>query len=109
MRLSEEDVRLFLFDQILHAFDPETLIRVATVQYRRDWTCLVIMENGDTDTGQYGFDGDLYWTKYNQFRDGALHRFSLTPIDAHSAQAMFEDGTRAFIQSPLAQLINPKG
>ena len=109
MRLSEEDVRLFVFGQILHAFDPDTLTRVATIHYRRDWTCRVTMENGDTDAGQYGFEDDLYWTRYNQFRDGALHRFSLTRIDAHSAQAMFEDGTQAFIQSSLAQLLSPKG
>lgn len=109
MRLSEEDVRLFLFGQILHAFDPDTLIRVATIHYHQDWTCQVTMENGDTDAGQYGFEKDLYWTKYNQFRDGVLHRFSLTRIDAHTAQAMFEDGSLAFIQSPLAQLIRPRG
>lgn len=109
VRLGEDEVKAFLFDQTLYAFDPETLSRVATVQYRHDWSCHVTMENGDTDAGQYGFEGDLYWTRYDRFRDGAAHRFSLIRIDDHIVQAMFDDGTRAFIQSPLAQLSRSKG
>ncbi len=109
MNLSAEEVRMFVFGKTLHAFDPDTLMRVATIYYRRDGTCQLTMENGDTDAGQYGFEEDQYWTRYNRFRDGVLHRFSLIRIDTHSAQAMYEDGSRAFIQSPLIQLMIPKG
>lgn len=103
-RLSKEDVKEFLFGQALHAFDPETNARVATVKYHEDGTCHLVLEDGSSDEGLYGFQGDLYWTKYNRFRDGGLNRFFLQRIDDHTAQAYFEDGTRAFLQSPKAEL-----
>lgn len=106
-RLLKDEIREFLFSQTLHAFDPETLARVATVQYRPDWSCHVVMADASTDEGQYGFKGDFYWTRYNRFRDGALHRFSLNRIDENTAQAYFENGEQAFLQSSLAQLNRP--
>ncbi len=48
--------------------------------------------------GEYGFEEDLYWTRYRRFRDGARHRFRLQSLAPGLAQAWFAGGARAFLQ-----------
>lgn len=103
-RLSPDAVRTFIFGRALYAFDPETGARAAKIDYRADGTCHVTMADGSLDNGVYGFQEACYWTQYRQFRDGVRHHFYLMQIDEHTAQAYFADGTRAFLQTPKAQL-----
>ncbi len=103
-RLSKEEVRQFLFNQTLHAFDPETLSMAATVEYREDWTCVASFSDGASDQGKYGFEDDYYWTQYTKFRNGEQFWFSLHRIDNLTAQAYYKDGTRAFIQSQKTRI-----
>ena len=104
MRLSEDEIFRFLHGQTLHAFDPQTLERVATVEYRNDGTCLAYMADDTSDDGLYGVEGNFYWTQYRNFRNGEKNRFSLEFIDAETAQAVFESGKLAFIQSTKSDI-----
>ena len=94
-----EDVRAFLEGRLVHAFDPQTRARVAQVFYGPDGTCRLRFADGTEDEGDYGFEGELYWTRYRGFRDGALNRFRLQPLAPGLAQAWFTDGARAFLQA----------
>lgn len=106
--MSPEEVRAFLQGRLVHAFDPATRERVAAVFYGPDGTCRLTFANGEVDAGDYGFDGDLYWTRYRRFREGATHRFRLEAVGPGLAQAWFADGTRAFLQGH-SETLAPEG
>ncbi len=97
-RLTNGEVKAFLFGQTLECFDPNSGSQVATIQYLTNFTCRAAMSNGTTDTGRYGFERDLYWTQYTWFRDRGRFHFFLDRVDRDTCQASFEDGARAFLQ-----------
>ena len=97
-RLSSNAVKEFLFDQTIDCFHPDSGDRAATIEYLANGICRVVMENGVTDEGRYGFKDDLYWTQYSWFRDGGFFRFFLVRVDDNTCQAYFEDGAIAFLQ-----------
>lgn len=103
-RLDPKEVEAFLVGQTLHAFDPDSHNKVASVTYQDDGTCVAIMKDGTEDRGHYGVDEGIYWTRYNQFRGGETHHFYLVRVGPQVAQAYHSDGRRAFLQSPLARL-----
>ena len=97
--LSPRAVHDFISGQTLHAFDPETGARAASVTYRADGRVEAQFADGASDIGTWGLSGAQYWTRYTTFRDGEIHHFSLERIDADTAQAYHADGRRAFVQS----------
>lgn len=103
-RLSEVDLRQFISGETLFAYEPDSLKNAAKITYHSSGQCTAIFADGTQDTGQYGFSGDTYWTRYTRFRDGQIHHFYLVPTRSQVAQAYYADGSRAFIQSPLASL-----
>lgn len=103
-RLEAKDLRAFLFGRRLYVFDPATRARFATVSYGTDNRCHAVFSDRTEDHGTYGFEGDLYWTGYSRFRDGAIHRFFLVRVEDDVMQAYHADGARAFLQSPLPDL-----
>lgn len=98
-RLSEKEVKEFLFGQTINCFNPDSGALVATIEYLANGACRAAMDDGLTDDGRYGFDLNLYWTQYSWFRDGGLFRFFLEWVDDNTCQAYFEDGTKAFLQT----------
>lgn len=98
-KLSREEVKEFLFGQTIECFNPDSGALAATIEYLLDGTCRAAMEDGTADKGRYGFERDLYWTKYSWFRDGGLFRFFLERVDDNTCQAFFEDGAKAFLQT----------
>lgn len=103
-RLSADGVHALLYGNTLHAFDPKSLRRVASVRYDMQHRCHLVFDDGGEDEGSYGFEGDMYWTRYAKFRDGAQCWFYLVPAGPDVVQAFHADGTRAFLQSPLKAL-----
>ena len=97
-RLNPSGVRAFLTGRVLDCFDPTSGALAASIEYRENGTCHAAMTDGRTDEGQYGFERDLYWTRYSWFRCGGLFRFYLEQVDDNTCQAYFEDGTVAFLQ-----------
>lgn len=94
-----DEVRAFLVGQKLHIFDPNTSTRVAEVHYDTDNRCHVTFEDGGDDSGAYGIEGDMYWTRYSRFRNGMKCHFYLVRLGPDLAQAYHADGTIAFLQS----------
>ncbi|MEP2641143.1 hypothetical protein [Roseobacter sp.] len=92
--------------QDLYAFDPVTRARVAWVAYHPNGTCRAEFSDGTVDHGQFGLEGDTYWTRYTGFRAGETHRFYLVEITPKLAQAYHVDGRQAFLQTPLKTLPN---
>ncbi|MDF1728418.1 MAG: hypothetical protein P1U53_11785 [Sulfitobacter sp.] len=97
--MNADEVKEFLRGHSIYALDPETRKVAACIDYRTDGTCFVRFVNGDTDKGVYGFEGDTYWTRYETFREGKRHAFRLVAQGPGVAQAYFQDGTIAFLQS----------
>lgn len=106
-RLTENEVREFVFNRTLECFHPGSDTCAATITYLTDGTCRAVMEDAGTDEGRYGFDRDMYWTQYAWFRDGGLFRFYLERIDHNTCQAFFEDGKTAFLQRTKTSLAKP--
>jgi len=100
--MTDDDLRAFMFGKVLYVFEPATRARFAAVQYGADYTCHARFEDGSEDTGTYGFEGEHYWTRYLRFRDGTTHYFFLVPLAPDTAQAFYQDGTQAFLQSTKA-------
>jgi len=105
--MTPDDVRRFLTGRTLHAFDPETGARAASVTYHPDGTCALSFAGGAEEGGLWGLDGDTYWTRYDRFRGGEKNGFRLERLAEDIAQAWHVDGSRAFIQTPLEGL--PEG
>lgn len=97
--MTADEVKEFLQGRSVYALDAETRTLAACIDYGTDGTCLARFVNGDTDPGVYGFEGDTYWTRYDTFREGKRHVFRLEYRGPGVAQAYFEDGTIAFLQS----------
>lgn len=104
-RLSEEEIKHFLVGETLYCYLTDTGPPEATIVYREDGSCHAHFKNGQTDEGRYGFNNDMYWTKYQWFRDGGLNHFYLLRIDEITAQAYYEDGKRAFRQKRKNRLV----
>lgn len=103
-RFDAQELLAFLFGRTLHAFDPDSCKRVATVRYGLDGICGVTFVDGTQDQGCYGLEDDTYWTRYDKFRAGETHCFYLVQVAPHIAQAYHADGQRAFLQSALPEL-----
>ena len=103
-RLSGPDILAFLTAGPIHVFDPDSLDPVAEVTYRTDGSVGMKTTDGTTDAGAWGVTGDLYWTRYQRFRDGKRHEFYLEIVDDQTMQAHFGNGERAFLQSHKALL-----
>ncbi len=97
------EVREFIEGRSVYGIDPQTREVVACIDYGTDGTCMARFVDGETDPGVYGFEGDTYWTRYETFRDGKRHVFRLEAKGPGVAQAYFEDGTIAFLQSHSAK------
>lgn len=97
-RLAADDVKAFVFGRTLDCFSAESGELSATITYATDGTCHLAMVDGRVDDGRYGFERDLYWTRYSWFREGGVFRFYLTRVDEVTCQASFDDGTKAFLQ-----------
>ncbi|MEP5731945.1 MAG: hypothetical protein ABJL67_21500 [Sulfitobacter sp.] len=102
--ISAQDLRAFMVGKTLHAFDPDSGERVASVTYMADGACVARFVDGIEDRGQYGLSGDTYWTKYTDFRAGQISEFYLVEVADQVAQAYHTDGRRAYLQSPLIEL-----
>lgn len=102
--LLKQDLVGFLTVGTVFAFDPDTLDPVAQVTYGPRGRVSMVHQDGRTDSGDWGIDGNHYWTRYKDFRDGSLNRFYLEPVDAQTAQAYHSDGRRAFLQSHKCSL-----
>lgn len=102
--MREDEVRAFLVGQKLHVFDPGTRTRFAEVHYDTDSRCRATFEDGRADFGTYGIEGDMYWTRYSRFRDGATCHFYLVRLGPSLAQAYHADGIIAFLQSSRPHL-----
>jgi len=98
VRLRGEEVKQFLCGNTLECFSSKSGLLEASIEYRTNGTCFASFEDETTDEGQFGFEGDLYWTKYGWFRNGDLFRFFLQRVDNITCQAYFEDGSKAFLQ-----------
>lgn len=101
-RMSVTEVHAFLTDRELYAVDPDTGAIVASVTYRGDGTCHAVMSANDDSPGTWGLTDTGYWTKYDRFREGQRHEFTLIRLSEHAAQAYFGDGRRAFTQTTEA-------
>jgi len=97
--MKADEVKQFLEGHSVFALDPETRQVAACIDYEVGGTCIARFVNGETDKGVYGFEGDTYWTRYETFRGGKRHVFRLVAKGPGVAQAYFEDGTIAFLQS----------
>jgi len=93
------DVHRFIAGQTVYAFDPDSGVFVATLVYRIDGTIEARFADAKADNGQYGFEGQLYWTRYENFRSGQKHAFYLQAVDDSTAQAFHDDGRKAFLLS----------
>lgn len=105
--MEEDEVRAFLVGQKLHIFDPGTGARVAEAHYGTDNRCHAAFEDGGVDSGIYGIEGDMYWTRYSRFRDGMTCHFYLVRLGPSLAQAYHADGAIAFLQSSRPHLETP--
>lgn len=103
-RLDAAEVQTFLLGQTLYAFDPDRYALAATVTYARDGTCTAVFADGARDKGRFGLEGDTYWTRYERFRRGEMHRFYLISVGLDTALAYHADGRRAFLQSQRAEV-----
>lgn len=101
--MDAREVKAFLRGRI-HAFDPATGDRVATVDYGAGGACRLTFASGQSEAGAYGFEGDTYWTRYERFRGGQRNGFRLERVSDSVAQAWNTNGSRAFLQSPLETL-----
>ena len=101
--MDAQEVQAFIRGR-LHAFDPATGARVATVDYGPEGRCKLTFASGQAEAGVYGFEGDTYWTRYDRFRDGQRNGFRLERVSENIAQAWYTDGARAFLQSPVETL-----
>lgn len=99
MRLKPEEVERFLIGRKINAFDPSTRSWVASVKYDAGGFCTTKFKAGGGDEGRWGISGDTYWTQYRMFRDGSKNIFFLKWVAADLAQAYFENGSPAFLQS----------
>lgn len=99
MRMNGTEVMAFLKGQRVYGLDPQSRKVAASIDYAPDGTCLARFVDGRLDAGVWGIEGDTYWTRYENFRDGKRHVFSLEPLGQGVAQAYFADGTIAFLQS----------
>lgn len=97
--LSETEIRAFLTDHKVHAFDPDTGAHAATIEYRSDGVALAAFADGRTERGVWGLEGAAYWTRYEAFRGGETHYFHLKWVGPETAQAYHADQSRAFLQS----------
>ncbi len=97
--LCAADVHSFLSGKTLYSIDPATGDCVATVRYNENGSCHVEFADGTKDTGQYGFEGQQYWTRYKIFRSGERHFFYLEKISGHAVLAYHTNGDKAYIQS----------
>lgn len=102
--MNEAELHAYVYGKTLYAFEPDTLLDGANVTYNTDGTCTAVLPDGTTDNGVYALEGDTYWTRYENFRDGTTNRFRLTLIGDEVAQAYYTDGRRAFVQSPHQSL-----
>ena len=98
-RLNGDEVRQLLLGRPTYSFDPATRKRVAVVTYDPRGTCRFELEDGGGDAGEWGLEGDTYWTRYGSFRGGVRNVFYLIWVSPGVAQAYHEDGTPAFLQS----------
>ena len=96
--LSPTEVKQFIQGNLVDNFNPDTGEQVATSIYQADGRCRMSFAKGDADGGVYGFEDNVYWTRYKTFRDGQRHTFRLEHIDEGKAQAYFGDGSKAFLQ-----------
>lgn len=103
-RLKADEIGEFLVGRPTYAFDPASLKRVATVIYDPNGTCRFWLEDGSKDAGLWGLVGDTYWTRYDAFRNGSKNVFYLKWVGPDVAQAYYEDGKPAFLQSRLKEL-----
>jgi len=99
MRMNGAEVTAFLRGQSVYGLDPQTREVAACIDYATDGTCIARFIDGSTDAGVWGVEDDNYWTRYENFRQGKRHVFSLEPLGKGVAQAYFADGTIAFLQS----------
>ena len=76
--MNAADVRMFIAGKTVRAIDPISNEFVATIAYGSDGSCTANFETGETDTGQYGFEGQCYWTRYEKFRAGRKHHTVLS-------------------------------
>ena len=96
--MTEAELRDFILGRVVHAFDPESGEKVATVGYRNDGTCWMQLAGSDeVEPGSYGIEGHEYWTRYARFRGGDRHGFYLTALAPDRAQAYHSDGRRAYL------------
>lgn len=103
-RLASEEIEDFLVGRPTYAFEPSTRRRVASVTYHSDGTCRTEFEAGGGDVGEWGIESCTYWTRYKAFRDGSKNVFFLKWVSRDVAQAYFENGTPAFLQSGQSAL-----
>lgn len=97
--MTSKDVHSFISGKTVYAFDPNTGAFVATLVYCADGTIEARFADAKVDNGQYGFEGQLYWTRYENFRSGQKHAFHLQAVDDSTAQAFHDDGRKAFLLS----------
>lgn len=97
--MNAEQITTFLSGRSVYGLDPATRVVAACIDYGTDGTCLARFSNRMTDTGEWGIEGNTYWTRYTRFREGNRHAFRLEPLGEGVAQAYFADGTIAFLQS----------
>lgn len=103
-KLDAAEVRDFLLGKTIFAFDPVTKKRVAKIHYAQGRVCSALFDDGRVDTGTFGFEGDHYWTKYVNFRNGETNHFYLVSLASDLVQAYHIDGVQAFLQSPKSSL-----
>lgn len=96
--MTATEVRAFIEGRTVRAIDPATGQHVATVSYGPDGSCRMQPTTGaPAEPGVYGFSGDLYWTRYAEFRGGETNRFTLVAEGPGRAQAWHDDGRRAYL------------
>lgn len=101
LRMSSQEAGAFLTDRTLQAVDPDTGHVVGQVTYHSNGTCLAEMVSGEDSPGVWGLTDTGYWTRYETFRDGKRHAFTLVRVSDEAAQAYFADGRPAFLQRPI--------
>lgn len=95
--MTAAEVQAFIAGKTVRAIDPESGAAVATVSYLPDGTCRLAHVDGRAEDGTYGFSGAHYWTRYAAFRGGERNSFALVDAGPGRAQAMHDDGRRAYL------------
>lgn len=83
--------------------NPETGGVVASVVYHEDGTSTLWMnaEGAVDEPGSYRIDGNIYCTRYDNFRENSENCFTLEDIGDGRTQALYTDGRTALILQPI--------